>query len=207
LVRLTALVVVVAVALAMAPVDAAGDEARFQLGGGVDFSLLGSYGVAEGLGRSPAGDDLGPGTLGVFLVGDALVAPALRLGLEAGIALGGLVRTDEKYFGGQSDVGSTSTVWAAARLGWTAVASRAVHLRVGARLALERLSEASGAGSVRLDAIAAGPAVALVYRGLAAELHGEVHAPFRGQIGDDSGDPDGAFLSAGLRLAYLFDLP
>jgi hypothetical protein len=187
--------------------DPGDGEAAFELGAGVDFTMLGEFDVAEGLGDPAERSDLGPGTLGVLVSADARVAPALRLGAEAGIAIGGLVRTDERYFGGSSDVGSTSTVWVRSKLGWTAIVSPGVRLRVGGGLGLERMAEATGSGSVHLDSLIAGPWAALIIgRGLVAEVHGELHAPFRGEIGDRSGDPDGLFFGAGVRLAYVFGL-
>lgn len=203
-------IVIVAVALASSRAHADPgyqDEAAFEIGGGIDFSMLGSYDVGEGLGDRAERNDLGPGTLGVVITGDAQIAPALRLGGEAGIAIGGLVRTDERYFGGSSDVGSTATVWLRSKLGWTALATPGLRLRIGGGLGLERMSEATGAGSVRLDSVVAGPWAALVIgRGLVAEVHAEAHAPLRGEIGDRDGDPDGGFVSAGVRLAYVFGI-
>jgi hypothetical protein len=187
--------------------DPGDGEAAFELGAGVDFTMLGTYDVGEGLGDPAERSDLGPGTLGVLVSADARIAPALRLGAEAGIAIGGLVRTDERYFGGSSNVGSTSTVWVRSKLGWTAIVSPGMRLRVGGGLGLERMAEATGSGSVHLDSLIAGPWAALIIgRGLVAEVHGELHAPFRGEIGDRSGDPDGLFFGAGVRLAYVFGL-
>jgi len=181
------------------------DEALFELGGGIDFTVLGSYDVAQGLGDPAERNDLGPGTLGVVLTGDVRIAPAIRLGAEAGIAIGGLVRTEERYFGSSSTVGSTATVWIRSKLGWTAIHRPGMGLRIGGGLGLERMSEATGAGSVQLDSIVAGPwAALLIGRGLIAELHGDLHAPYRGQIGDRSDNPDGVFLAAGVRLSYVF---
>ncbi len=205
------LAAIAAAALLLAPGRARAEpddgEAAFEIGGGIDYTMLGSYDVGEGLGDPPERNDLGPGTLGVVVTGDARVAPALRLGVEAGIAVGGLVRTEERYFGSSSDVGSTSTVWVRPKLGWTAITSPGLRLRTGAGVGLERMSEATGAGSVHLDSLVAGPWAALVIgRGLIAELHGELHVPLRGEIDDRSGNPKGVFFGAGLRLAYVFGI-
>ena len=202
---------IAAAALALLPgrahAGAEDDEAAFELGGGIDFTLLGSYDLGEGLGDPPERSDLGPGTLGVVVTGDARLSPALRLGVEAGIAVGGLVRTDERYFGGPSDVGSTATVWVRGRLGSTVMTRPGLRLRVGGGLGLERMSEATSGGSVRLDSLVAGPwAALLIGRGLVAELHGELHAPLRGEIDYRSGDPDGLFFGGGVRLAYVFGI-
>jgi hypothetical protein len=186
----------------------AGDgEAAFELGGGVDYTVLGSYDLGKALGEPAERSDLGPGTLGVVVTGDARVAPALRLGLEAGIAVGGLVKTDERYFGGSSNVGSTSTAWLRSKLGWTASTSPRLRLRVGGGVGIERMAEATGSGSVHLDSLVAGPWAALVIgRGLVAELRGDLHAPLRGKIDDRRGNPDGVFFGAGVRLAYVFGI-
>jgi hypothetical protein len=179
-------------------------EPRFEIGGGVGFAALGSYDVGAELGGPAGGNDLGPGTLGFFVTGDVQLAP-VRLGIDAGLAIGGLVRTDERYFGGQSNVGSTATVWLRSRLAWTAVTARRVRLRLGGTLGVERMSEATGAGGVQVDSLLAGPSAALVIgRGLVLEVHADLHSPFRAAIGDDDGNPTGAFYSAGVRVAYVF---
>src|SRR5262245_52173062 len=101
-----ALTIAAAIALIVSTASAESMHA-IELGGGLDFAILGSYDVGESLGGMAERNDLGPGTLGLFVIVEVPVAPALRIGGEAGLAAGGLVRTDERYFGMASDVGST----------------------------------------------------------------------------------------------------
>lgn len=57
--------------------------------------------------------------------------------------------TDECYFSGSSTVGSTLTVWGKAA-GWAAVRGRTMTMELGASVGVERLSEATGLGSLYL---------------------------------------------------------
>ncbi|MCW5803674.1 MAG: hypothetical protein KIT31_14925 [Deltaproteobacteria bacterium] len=59
-----------------------------------------------------------------------------------------------------------------------------------------------------MDAVVLGPTAAVALgRGFAAEVHVDLHIPYRAHIGDDRrGDPAGTFLGAGLRLAYAHDV-
>jgi hypothetical protein len=179
-----------------------------ELGGGIDFTMLGSFDVGKSLGGMAERSDLGPGTLGVFVILDLPVSDQAIIGAEAGIAVGGLVKTDERYFGMRASVGSTLTVWLRAKAGWSVGSSSGPRARVGAAVGVERLSEATGLGSVRLDALVAGPWLALpLGRGITAELHADIHIPYRGNIGDDMrGDPSGTFLGGGARINYVFGL-
>jgi hypothetical protein len=181
---------------------AAADD-RAELGGGIDFTMLGTYDVGEALGGPAERNDLGPGTLGVFVGLDVPVAP-VRIGVDAGIAIGGLVRTDDRYFGGTSDVGSTLAVWLRGKVGW----SPRARIRIGGAVAVERFVEATGAGSVKLSSVVAGPWASIrLGRGVLAEVHADVHVPYRASIGDAmSGDPDSVFVGAGVRLGYVFDV-
>jgi hypothetical protein len=182
-------------------------EADVEFGGGVDFTALGSFDVGESLGRMAERNDLGPATLGVFVTADVAVGSGVRLGGEAGIAIGGLVRTDERYFGNSSDIGSTLAVWLRGKVGWTALARPGKRVRLGGLLGIERLAEATPLGSVHLDSAVLGPwAALLIGRGVVAEVHADVHIPYRGNIGDQNGDPDGTFFGAGVRLAYVFGI-
>jgi hypothetical protein len=205
--RVPSVAVAVLIALATGRADAGPDGSLVELGGGIDFTVLDSFDVGESLGGPTERNDLGPGTLGVFVAADLRVVPALRVGGEAGIAIGGLVRTDERYFGGRNDVGSTLTAWLRSKVGWTALPVPGMSVRVGGALGVERMAEATGAGSVHLDSIVAGPWASLVVgSGLVAEVHADLHAPYHGRIGDDTGNPDGLFFGAGIRLAYMFGL-
>jgi len=203
----TALPVLIAAALCMTAGRAHADGSFLELGGGIDFTVLGSFDVGESLGGPEERSDLGPGTLGPFVAADLRVAPTVRIGAEAGIAIGGLVKTDERYFGSTSNVGSTSTVWLRAKVGWTALPVPGMSVRIGGAAGVERMAEATGAGSVHLDSIVTGPWASLVIgSGFVAEVHADLHAPYHGRIGDDTGNPDGLFYGAGIRVAYMFGL-
>jgi hypothetical protein len=183
---------------------AAAERSSIELGGGLDVTALGSYDLGAALGTGAQRDDLGPATVGVFVAADFPFAETATVGAEGGIAFGGLVKTDERYFGERNMIGSTVTAWARAR---AKVALRP-RLLVGASAGIARLAESTRAGNVRVDTLVAGPTLAVpLGHGFAAELHADLNIPFRASIGDvRSGDPTGTFFAAGLRLAYTFGI-
>ncbi|MBL0220130.1 MAG: hypothetical protein IPQ07_40460 [Myxococcales bacterium] len=200
---------VTALALLMLTTTAAqADDRRFEVGGGTSFDLLASYDVAEGLGRPATGNDLGPGTLGFFGYGGFWITDALVVGIEGELAIGGLVRTDEHYFGSRSNVGSTLTVSSKLLAGARVLERGWVSGRVGGELGAARMSEATGEGSVHLDAIVAGPWIGVdLGRHVMVQLSGDLHVPVRAEISNQvHGDPSGVFLSGGVRVVYVVGL-
>lgn len=194
-----------ALALLVVPRPAAAGERRFELGAGLGLDALGAYDVGEALGGPSVRDDLGPATFGFFFQGAVLVTSALSVGADATIAFGGLVRTDERYFGEHSATGSTVTASARGRLGWRPVVRPGLEAWVGVSAGMERMSEATGLGSVKLDSVVVGPWVGVALgAGFVVQLAAELHVPVHGEIGDEAGDPTGAFVSGGIRLAWLY---
>ncbi len=190
--------------MASAPLARA-DERILQLGGGIAFDALGSYDLGAELGGASRHSDLGPGTLGAVLQAGVLVTRDLTLGGEARIAVGGLVGTDERYFGTREQIGSTLSVDAKLNVGWTAARRGPWAGQLGADIGIERMIESTGAGSVHLEAIVGGPWVGLALGHVVLQLRGDVHVPVHGLISDQaSGDPRGAFYSGGVRLLYVF---
>lgn len=187
---------------------AAADDRRFEVGGGSSLDVLGSYDVGEGLGRPAMRSDLGPATLGVFGYGGIWLTDAMTVGVEGTLSIGGLVRTDERYFAGRSNVGSTLTVSSKVIAGWLVLTRGWLAGRAGLDVGAERLSEATGAGSVHVDAIVGGPWIgADLGRHVIVQLRADVHVPVRAEIsGQAHGDPSGVFGSAGLRVAYVVGL-
>lgn len=178
----------------------------FEIGGGIAFDALGRYDVGKELGGAAVHDDLGPGTLGVYATGSVWLAPRWSIGLEGTLSIGGLVRTDERYFGGRSNVGSTLTVSSKVVAGWRGLEHGRLAGRAGVDLGVERMSEASGAGSVHLDAIVGGPWLGVeLGRFVMVQLRADLHVPVRAEISDQAdGDPSGVVWSGGVRVAVQF---
>jgi hypothetical protein len=207
--RIASICTTLLVALVVHPAGVAAAPS-FELGGGLVVDALGSYDVGEALGGEPAGNDLGPGRLGGFVYGGIVAGPSIAAGLEGGAALGGLVGTDERYFGGRSNVGSTLSAWLRTTGAWKVRlgAGGRMYARAGVGAGIERLAESTGAGGVHVDSIIAGPWVGLdVGAGITVQLHADLHVPVSAGIDDMEGDPDGSFVSGGVRVAYLLELP
>lgn len=191
--------------LMLAPGAARADDRPLELGAGVSLDLLGKYDVGAHLGSAPRGNDLGPATLGGFVYGGARVGPELVVGAEAGLAIGGLVRTDERYFGGRSALGASLNVNAKLVLGWIGPREGTRRWRVGGDLGLERLVESTEAGSVTLDAAVGGPWFGVELGDhVVLQLRTDIHAPITANIGDYlTGDPGGVFYSVGVRALFV----
>lgn len=192
--------------IGLAATTADADRRLLEIGGGIAFDALGHYDVGKELGGDAVHDDLGPGTLGVYVTGSAWIAPRWSLGLEGTLSVGGLVKTDERYFGGRSTVGSTLTVSSKLVAGWRGLELGRFAGRVGADLGVERMSEATGAGSVHLDSLVAGPWLGVeLGRFVLVQLRADLHVPVRAEISDQAdGDPSGVFWSGGVRVAVQF---
>ncbi len=196
-------IAIVLVALATA---AHAERRMIEIGGGVAFDVLGTYDVGKELGGAAVHDDLGPGTLGVYAAGGLWLTPALTVGIEGTLSVGGLVRTDERYFGGRSTVGSTLTVSSKLVAGWRGLERGHLAGRAGIDVGAERMSEATGAGSVHLDSIVGGPWLGVeLGRFVVVQLRTDLHVPVRAEItGQSHGDPSGVVWSGGVRVAVAF---
>ena len=177
-----------------------------ELGAGLSVDVLGSYDVGKALGGPAVRNDLGPATLGVFVSGGLWLTEAVTVGLEGTLAIGGLVKTDERYFGQTSNVGSSLTVSGKLVVGWRGLERGNLAGRAGVEAGVERMSEATGPGSVHLDSIVAGPWLGVdIGHFVTVQLHADLHVPVRAEIThQESGDPSGVFWSAGVRAAFTF---
>lgn len=200
------LIRVAVVLVALAATSAHADRRLIEIGGGIAFDALGSYDVGKELGGAAVHDDLGPGTLGAYAMGGVWLTPALSLGLEGTLSIGGLVHTDERYFGGRSTVGSTLTVSSKLVAGWRGLERGHLAGRAGIDVGAERMSEATGAGSVHLDSIVGGPWLGVeLGRFVVVQLRADLHVPVRAEItGQGHGDPSGVVWSGGVRVAVVF---
>lgn len=179
------------------------------VGGGVRLNALGTYDVGKEVGREALRNDLGPATLGVEVFAGFRPMNRLRIAGEFGLAIGGLVKTDERYFGTSSNVGSTLTATAKASVGYSIGHSQNLRYRLGAVAGVERLSEATGPGYVRLDTVTGGVWFEVgTAGGWSAQVRAEVHKPtnasIQGQVEDAS--PTGHFSTIGVGAAYSFSL-
>ena len=179
------------------------------IGTSVRFNSLGSYDVGKALDMSSDGNDLGPGTLGLELFAGFSPVPKLRLSAEFGIAIGGLVGTDERYFGSSSETGSTISASAKVSAGFELGKLGSLPYSVGAVFGTERLSESTGLGFVRLTALTAGAWLEVAAKsGWSLQVRAELHKPYsasiEGQVED--GSPSGQFTSLGVAGAYRFDI-
>ena len=184
----------------------ADDRRLIELGAGASFDVLGSYDVGKGLGGTAVRNDLGPGTLGIYLTGGLWLTHEIVLGIEGTLSIGGLVRTDERYFGASNNIGSTLTLSSKVVGGWRGLERGRLAGRAGVDAGMERMSEATGSGSVRVDAIVAGPWIGVeVGRHVVVQLRADLHVPVRAEIShQSSGDPSGVFWTGGVRAAFVF---
>tara|TARA_R110002073_G_scaffold303128_1_gene471126 strand:+ start:83207 stop:83851 length:645 start_codon:yes stop_codon:yes gene_type:complete len=194
------------------PMHAAADSNEgmpADIGASVRMNALGTYDVGKELGGGALRNDLGPATLGFEVFAGIRPTNKLRIAGEFGLAIGGLVKTDERYFGSQSSVGSTTTVSAKASVGYSLGYTKLLRYRAGMVAGVERLSESSGSGYVRLDSVTGGAWFEVGTQGgwslqLRAEMHLPHSASIQGQVEDAS--PGGSFSTIGVSGAYSFSL-
>lgn len=198
-------IAILAVVLVSSPA-LADDRRQIELGVGLAFDVLGGYDVGKELGGPAVRSDLGPATLGVYVSGGIWISPTTLVGLEGTLAVGGLVRTDERYFETNSNVGSTLTVSSKLVAAWRFLERGKLAARAGLDAGIERMSEATSPGSVHLDSLVGGPWIGLdLGRFVQVQLRVDLHFPVRASISKQaSGDPSGAFASAGVRVAFVF---
>jgi hypothetical protein len=184
----------------------ADDRRLVELGAGAAFDVLGSYDVGNRLGGAAVRNDLGPGTLGVYVAGGIWLTEAVIVGVEGTLSVGGLVRTDQRYYGEASNVGSTSTVSSKLTAGWRGLQHGRIAGRAGTDAGIERMSEATGAGFVHVDSIVGGPWIGVeLGKHIVVQLRADLHVPIRAEISkQSSGDPSGVFFSGGVRAAFVF---
>jgi len=181
------------------------EDRLVELGGGVSFDALGSYDVGHALGLAGTGEDLGPATLGMLLGMGLRPTDALTVSVRGEVAVGGLVGTDERYWGSHETVGSTLTVRAGAGADYRVLERGRLRLSVGGQALVERLSESTGLGFVHVDALALGPILVLGWGpSFRVQLQPLLHLPWAAEIQNRaSGQPGGMFVSGGLQLLWF----
>ncbi len=197
---------------------------EWQLGTGVQFRHAGEVDLAaladaDGYG---AQSDTSPGQLGWQISGGIQPVPALEIGADASIAVGGLAIGDveERYFGQQDNVGGSSTFEAGGAVRWVPVLSPDLRLFAGGAASWQRMAASSGIGHAHLDSLAVGPEAGLRWRLTDGEafdgelqLRGDVrwHEPLRVEVGHsadnvlfETTDPAEAFWSFGVSVSWIF---
>lgn len=186
-----------------------GSAMPVDIGAGVRLNAQGTYDVGKEVGIGALRNDLGPATLNFEGFAGLRPTTRLRIAGEFGIGIGGIVKTDERYFGDRSNVGSTITLSAKASVGYSLGYTQFWRYRAGAVAGVERRSDATGFGFVRLDTGTVGSWLEVGTAGgwslqLRAELHKPYHAEIQGRIVDSS--PSGHFSTIGMNGAYTFSV-